>query len=230
MDPNAIGAALTNPFYKTVAGMIGLAGVFHTLDIAWGWVQAHKAQLAAVEKDVETIMPAAEDIAAQVGKPATPEVIADINKTLAAAKALTAAKQAAMLLFVGLLALGAGAKAEVALSDSGLFGSAPVNIGAGGQLVSTGSALAGDEVNFAWGSGTDAASFSALANLSVGGAIESQDSKQYGDLVLGLGVTLPTTHTMLTVGPAWRMFSGQRYPALVVGTSFTFGTPFWVGK
>ncbi|MGH7441926.1 MAG: hypothetical protein ACREKE_04545 [bacterium] len=145
----------------------------------------------------------------------------------AAEAALGIGKPLALLL--GLALLAGTAHATVAASYGGLFGSGTWSVGSGGQLVATGSTLAGAEVNVGYGSLSGTA-FSPDAVLALGGAWENQDGKEYGDLVLGLGPTIPGTTSPLIVGPAWRLFSGEAYPAIMVSTTFTFGTPFWIGK
>ena len=136
----------------------------------------------------------------------------------------------AAVLLVGLLALGAGsARAEVALSYGGLFGSSTWTAGPGGTFKATGSTLGGAEINAAYGSLSGTA-FTPDVVLALGGAWEDFNGNQYGDLILGAGPTIPGTTAPLIVGPAWRMFTGDRYPALMVGTTFTFGQPFWEGK
>ena len=148
---------------------------------------------------------------------------------LKAPVAKAAAQVVPMLLLAAFLGLGAGLHAEVALSYGGLFGSSTWTAGPGGTFRATGSTLGGAEINAAYGS-VSGTTFSPDVVLALGGAWEDYDGNQYGDVILGLGPTIPGTTAPLIVGPAWRMFTGERYPALMVGTTFDFGNPFWVGK
>lgn len=144
--------------------------------------------------------------------------------------AAAGAKAAAVLLVLGMLAMPGHSYAEVAISNSGTFGSSIMSPGAGGALQETGATLVGDEFNFGWGSVDAKGSFTDYLMLSLGGGLETRDSKQYGDLLLGLGTTIPDTGTNVVVGPAWRLFTGAKYPGIAVTASFRFGSPIWMGK
>lgn len=134
-----------------------------------------------------------------------------------------------LVLLACLLGLPKASMAAESLGYGALGGTSTWNFGPGGKLMSTGSTLAGGQMEFGFGS-LSGTTFSPDAVVVLGGAYENQNGSQYADLVFGAGPIIPGTEQPLVFGPAWRLFGGQPYPALAVWTTFNFGQPFWIHK
>ena len=136
-----------------------------------------------------------------------------------------------LLLALGLGLCASSLHAQAGLSLSGLFGSSAWDVQDGGKWVGNGSTLAGAEINLGFGSTDTAGAFNPVGGLLLGVAGENQTGTNYGDVILGGGLAIPDTANIpLTLAADWRMFSGKRYPAVMVGVSIPFGKPFWVSK
>ena len=232
--PAAIGW-LNNPLLG-IAGALAGAHFKDALAEVKSWVASigkflASPKAAAEVKDVTVLAADLQQALADAGHPEPAKASSIISGLLAQVPAIAkaAAQVAPMIFLAAFLGLGAGLHAEVAASTSGLFGSSTWSASDGGTFKATGSTIAGGEVNFAFGSLSGTA-FAPLACLSLGAGWEDYQGAQYADLIGGLGVAIPDSPAMLIVGPDWRMFSGARYPTIMLGTSFQFGQPFWMGK
>lgn len=156
-----------------------------------------------------------------------PAIAADLNK---AESALNGAKITGLLL--AFLLLGSMAHAQTGMSLSGTFGSAALDIQSDGSWVGNGSTIGGGELNYGWGSTDAAGNFQPLVIALVGLAGEHQQTKDYADVLAGVGLSIPGSmaNIPLTIAADWRLFAGKRYPAIMVGTSIQFGKAFWVSK
>ena len=142
----------------------------------------------------------------------------------------TATKAAAFLL-IGLLGLASTGRAQYALGMGGLLGSSTWDVSDGGAWVPSGSTVGGGELNFAYGATDTTGKFNPEAVILVGLGGENLDGSNYADVLLGGGPVIPGTAGIpLVVAADWRMFTGKRYPAVMLGTSFQFGQLLWTSK
>lgn len=137
----------------------------------------------------------------------------------------------AIIAGLALLLMASFAHADYALSNSGTFGASMYTVSEGGSIIPSGGTLLGDELNLGWGS-TDVSasgtSFSPYLMLCLGAGLETRDGNQYADVIAGIGSEIPATGACLVVGPAWRLFTGEKYPGLTASVNFQFGSPVWL--
>ena len=129
------------------------------------------------------------------------------------------------------LLLGAASlHAQYALSVGGLLGTSTWDVSSGGAWVSSGSTVAGGEVNLAYGSTDATGTFQPLFVVIGGIGGENKDGANYANALLGGGAVIPNTTVPLVLAADWRVFSGKAYPGAMLGATFTFGKPIWVSK
>jgi hypothetical protein len=112
----------------------------------------------------------------------------------------------------------------LALSNNAGLGSSVYTIQDDGSWLPTGGTLISDNLNFSFGS-LSGTSFSEYVGISLGAGFESRNGEQFGDGLIGITLPVPSTDGDIFIGPAWRMFTGDKYPGIAIAANFQLGQP-----
>jgi hypothetical protein len=237
MDLKTAMDTISSPVAAMVAGAFGM-GTFRTqilgfLSKVLAWLGSPIGQ--AEIKDVTALAADLSKALKDAGHPEPEAVDSTVSGLLAqlpqVAPPTPPSSAPKIGAFIFLALLGASSlHAQFAASIGGLLGSSTWEIGQGGAWTASGSTVAGGELNLAYGSVTGSA-FSPYFVTVLGAAGDNRNGNNYADLVLGAGPVVPGTAGIpLIVAADWRMFTGDKYPCVMLGTAFQFGQPFWVSK
>ena len=200
---------------------------------AWDWLNGTQGRQAT--KEFQALLAHAANLAEILNHPEPNEVRKTLDGIVAQLPGAdpvppsppVGPKMAILALFL----LASSAHAQYAASIGGLLGSSTWEVGDGGAWSAGGSTVAGGEINIASGTVDASGVFSPYFVVLAGAAGENHNGINYANALLGGGPVIPgTAGVPLILAADWRIFSGKQYPSVMLGTSFSFGKPFWVSK
>jgi hypothetical protein len=229
---------LNNPVVGWAAAAFGLGASFGKVKSwigqAWDWLNGTQGR--QITKDVQAIASHLGDLMEHAGHPEPENVRKTIDGILSqlpgadpVAPGPPIGPKAAALL-VGFLALASAVPAATYdLSLGSPLGSSAWEVADGGRVVSAGSTMAGVGLVFSYGA-SEGEKFVPFIAIEGGFGGETRNGDNFAIGYLGAGPIIPGTSVPLIVGPDWRFFTGNPYPAIMLSTSIQWGQSLWRSK